>query len=251
VLLKIHLAPIREKKYKYCVKNKIDERQKKQESKEDSVPDTAPVQAFSLINKSKNRRRNIFVRQKKEIQKLQGRLNTSNVQVDEYGDPMDVDEEASASNKPNNKSPEIELEIQAEASTKARDNLLRMEDETTDDMTDATSRRMGSLKTVIIGILYNNNRLMIKERHLKEKCSDIQPKEIAACLLICNLLMPYIPDKKIQYLMPYQIPFVLVANEILRCTGYAKFIVKRVPLTKPSHINTLKIDAPSLFSIMA
>jgi hypothetical protein len=95
VLLKIHLAPIREKKYKDYVKSKIDERQKKQESKEASVPDTAPVQAFSLINKSKNRRRNIFVRQKKEIQKLQGRLNTSNVQVDEYGDPMDVDEEAS------------------------------------------------------------------------------------------------------------------------------------------------------------
>jgi hypothetical protein len=108
---------------------------------------------------------------------------------------------------------------------------------------------MTSLKSVIIGMLYDNNGLKIKERHLKEKCSDIQPKEIAACLLICNLLMPYIPDKKVQYLIPYQIPFVLMANEILRCTGYAKFMVKLVPLTKPSHINTLKIDAPSLFMI--
>jgi hypothetical protein len=124
-----------------------------------------------------------------------------------------------------------------------------MEDETTDNTTDATSRRIGSLKAVIISMLYDNNGLMIKERHLKEKCSDIQPKEIAACLLICNLLMPYIPDKKNRYSMPYQIPFILMANEILRCTGYAKFMVKLVPLTKPSHIDTLKIDAPLLFTI--
>jgi hypothetical protein len=96
VLLEIHLAPIREKKYKDYIKNKIDERQKKQKSKKTSGPDTAPVQGFSLINKSKNGRRNIFVRQKKEIRKLQERLNTNNVQVDEFGDPMDVDEEASS-----------------------------------------------------------------------------------------------------------------------------------------------------------
>jgi regulator of replication initiation timing len=91
-----------------------------------------------------------------------------------------------------------------------------MEDETTDNTTDATSRRIGSLKAVIISMLYDNNGLMIKERHLKEKCSDIQPKEIAACLLICNLLMPYIPDKKNRYSMPYQIPFILMASLSLK-----------------------------------
>jgi hypothetical protein len=131
VLLKIHLAPIREKKYKDYVKSKIDERQKKQESKEASVPDTAPVQVFSLINKSKNRRRNIFVRQKKEIQKLQGRLNTSNVQVDDYGDAMDVDEEESG---------EYDAVLK-----KITDGYERL------DKYEKTLKR-----EVILGVLYNN-----------------------------------------------------------------------------------------------
>jgi hypothetical protein len=53
VLLKIHLAPIKEKKYKDYITIKIDERQKKQELKKASGPDTDPVQGFPLINKSK------------------------------------------------------------------------------------------------------------------------------------------------------------------------------------------------------
>ncbi|KAI8889261.1 hypothetical protein K501DRAFT_300264 [Backusella circina FSU 941] len=61
--------------------------------------------------------------------------------------------------------------------------------------------------------------------------------------------MTYIPEKKNYHSIPYQILFVLMVNEVLRCTVYAKFMTLISRLTKPSQINTLKINAPSLFTI--
>ncbi|CEG79071.1 hypothetical protein RMATCC62417_13584 [Rhizopus microsporus] len=49
--------------------------------------------------------------------------------------------------------------------------------------------------------------------------------------------------------MSHQLPFFLMANEVLHATGYSKFTSKIVPYLTPSNLNALKIDAPSLFSL--
>ncbi|KAG2204247.1 hypothetical protein INT46_009510 [Mucor plumbeus] len=50
--------------------------------------------------------------------------------------------------------------------------------------------------------------------------------------------------------MPHQLPFVLMANKILRASGlYNKFTIIVYPLTMPGKLNALAIDAPSLFSL--
>jgi hypothetical protein len=49
--------------------------------------------------------------------------------------------------------------------------------------------------------------------------------------------------------MPHQLPFVLMANEILHASGYNKFTINVCPLTMPGKLNALAIDAPSLFSL--
>lgn len=56
--------------------------------------------------------------------------------------------------------------------------------------------------------------------------------------------MSYIPTKKTWYTTAYQIPFILMSNDIMRYTGYRKYCVD----VSPSSLHCLKIDSPTLFS---
>ena len=47
----------------------------------------------------------------------------------------------------------------------------------------------------------------------------------------------------------YNIPFFLMANTIFRAIGQTKRIASLCPLTSPSQLNALHLDAPSLFSL--
>ncbi|CEP13725.1 hypothetical protein [Parasitella parasitica] len=145
---------------------------------------------------------------------------------------------------------ELQLEIEAESNPKAADRLVEMEEEgERRESADTSRRRLNSLRAVIISMLYDHYGSQIKERHVKDKCSDIQENELRACFTICNLIMSYIPAKKNCYSLPYQLPFVLMANEVLRCTGYSKFKTSLLPLRSPFQLNALKIDEPSFFAI--
>ncbi|CAO3635029.1 unnamed protein product [Mucor fragilis] len=84
---------------------------------------------------------------------------------------------------------------------------------------------------------------------LKAFCKDLTDVEMESCLLICNMIMPYVPAKNNWFSLPYQLPFVLMANELLRLTGYNKFTVSISPLTMPGKLNCLPVDAPMLFSL--
>ncbi|CEP18690.1 hypothetical protein [Parasitella parasitica] len=142
---------------------------------------------------------------------------------------------------------ELQLEIEAGSIPKAADGLVEMEEEgEIRESADTSRRRLNSLGAVIISMLYDHHGSQIKERHVKDKCSDIQENELRACLTICKLIMPYIPAKKNRYSLPYQLPFVLMANEVLCSSGYSKFKTSLLPLRSPFQLNALKINAPSL-----
>ncbi|KAL0145511.1 hypothetical protein V8B55DRAFT_1559299 [Mucor lusitanicus] len=71
----------------------------------------------------------------------------------------------------------------------------------------------------------------ITEAHLKAYCKDLTGAEMAPCLLICNMIMPYVPAKSDWFSLPYQLPFVLMANELLRLTDYSRRIVSKEDAT--------------------
>ncbi|KAI8889969.1 hypothetical protein K501DRAFT_266350 [Backusella circina FSU 941] len=52
---------------------------------------------------------------------------------------------------------EIELEIEAEANSKAKVELFQLQEENTNQLTDTASRRINSLRSVIINILYDHH----------------------------------------------------------------------------------------------
>ncbi|KAL4208903.1 hypothetical protein AB4K20DRAFT_1907462 [Rhizopus microsporus] len=61
---------------------------------------------------------------------------------------------------------------------------------------------------------------------------------------------PYIPDKQNRFVVARQIPLCILANDILRTTGYAKFTRQLFPLPRLSYLNALQANAPSLYHMM-
>ena len=118
-----------------------------------------------------------------------------------------------------------------------------------DDALDTSRNRIQVLVAVVRDAIFKHHSETITENIIKELCADITAEELETCLLIYTLIMLYVPSKKNWYSMPHHLPFVLMANEILRASGYNKFAISVYPLTMPGKLNALAIDAPSLFSL--
>jgi hypothetical protein len=69
--------------------------------------------------------------------------------------------------------------------------------------------------------------------------------------MIANTLIDYIPKTKYFYSVAHQQPFYLMANQILKATGYDKSFSKLSPMTIPNSLTALKLDTPKLFSLLS
>ena len=143
----------------------------------------------------------------------------------------------------------VKLDIVADYDPAAATEIMLMDDAEVNDTLDTSRKRIQVLVAVIRNAIFKHHSETITEDIIKELCADITTKELETCLLICTLTMPYVPSKKNWYSMPHQLPFVLMANDILRASGYNKFTISVCPLTMPGKLNALAIDAPSLFSL--
>lgn len=143
---------------------------------------------------------------------------------------------------------EIRLEIAADTNRIANEVATVVNEEVTSDSTDATRRRFKTLGGVIKSMLFEKHDQVINEREVSNVLPHSEQKELQVCVRIINFLKPYIPEKSNYYTMSYQLPFFLMANDVLHATGYSKFTSKISPYLTPSNLNAFKIDAPSLFS---
>lgn len=134
----------------------------------------------------------------------------------------------------------------ADINFSAEKRLIEIEDEKT---ADTSGRRIKSLVAVVQNVLFKNFGKTINENHIRAICTDIQPNELETCIRIANFVIPYLLEKKNWRVLSYQVPMVLMANEIFRSNGYSKFTTAVSPLTKPSQLNALKMDAHSFFSL--
>ncbi|CEG81174.1 hypothetical protein RMATCC62417_15402 [Rhizopus microsporus] len=95
-------------------------------------------------------------------------------------------------------------------------------EEVTSNSTDATRRRLKILGGVIKSMLFEKRDQVINEREVSNALPDSEQKELQVCVRIINFLKPYIPEKNNYYTMSHQLPFVLMANDVLHATGYSK-----------------------------
>lgn len=141
------------------------------------------------------------------------------------------------------------MEILADDNPTAAEVLMTVDDEQTEAITDSSRRRIQVLVAIIRNLIFKHHNETITEANIRDLLSDVTDVEIRTCLLICNRIMPYVPSKENWFTLAYQLPFILMANSILRISGYSKFSINISPLTMPSKLNALFIDAPSLFSL--
>ncbi|KAI8375369.1 hypothetical protein EDC96DRAFT_605358 [Choanephora cucurbitarum] len=118
-----------------------------------------------------------------------------------------------------------------------------VEEEDADD--DAPRNRLNGLKGFIKSLLLRDEDLP-NEQDLRDLRSDLNEKETEVCLLILRSLKPYIPSKTNYSHIGYQLPFVILANDLLRCAGYAKFCRKICPMPTATQ-KFFRLDTPSLF----
>lgn len=90
---------------------------------------------------------------------------------------------------------------------------------------------------------------VITRARLWEMDSDFTQREVDAMIKILNFLKPYIPSKVNYSSFPYQLPFVLMANQVLKAIGYEGQTVKFVPIINPSTLHAFLIDTTTLYSL--
>lgn len=84
---------------------------------------------------------------------------------------------------------------------------------------------------------------------LQEMDEKFTNREVDVMIKILNFLQPYIASKDNYYLFQYQLPFVLMANQVLRFIGYEGQVLKFVPIIKPSSLHALQMDTTTLYAL--
>ncbi len=98
-----------------------------------------------------------------------------------------------------------------------------------------TSRsRLKSLKSVTKHVLLSSSgdAETPTVEDIQKEMLDATENETSVMLLIINKLKPYIPAKQNRSVISYQLPFCLLANDILQSTGDSRFT--RLLFPKPS-----------------
>ncbi|KAI9473452.1 MAG: hypothetical protein EXX96DRAFT_610407 [Benjaminiella poitrasii] len=158
----------------------------------------------------------------------------------------------------------IILEIEAEVNPTATQEMTAVDDEDVEENQDISIRRIKQLKSTLRKLLFKTVtrkarrtvngetieeavRHEYEERDLKLQLPDITDEELRSCLVICNILKRYIPNKPKIYSVGHTLHFFLMSNDLLNCTRYDKFTQRLCPITKLNSLHALKLDAPSIF----
>jgi hypothetical protein len=89
----------------------------------------------------------------------------------------------------------------------------------------------------------------ISKKHLTDKLANITDVEASTIIKIINFIKPFVPGKENYNNIAYQIPFLLMANQVIRSAGYSKQAAKLTPLVSPCSLHALLIDTTSLYSM--
>ncbi|GAA5803914.1 hypothetical protein HPULCUR_009399 [Helicostylum pulchrum] len=228
VLLKIHLALIRKKKLKDF--NEIKRRDKYIKK---STEDRANAPKWRKRAEWCNERITTYIEVLKE-EKLKRSVEDEYLVSDDKNKNNDKEQE-------DDDIEELELEMSSEHNPVSASDLLLLEDERPLKNTDVNRNRLNVLQTILRNLIYKYDGKSISTKQIQDVSNDINEKEINVCKLIVDLIQPYS--------IAFQIPFVLMANQVFNHAGYSKKALKICPITSPGHLNALPMDASAIYSL--
>ncbi|CAO3628001.1 unnamed protein product [Mucor hiemalis] len=252
ILLRIHLAPERERKHQKYIKACKDNSKKKQEKKHEQTQ--APVQfkegddittltpsVYRTIIRNENIDSASILKNPKPIINGLRRLPSASIKSlvvstrAEPDKPVCLPATAGPSSSKEREpvksvaQPLIAQKISEEAApppspedySSVDEELAVEEDSLRDGAKDANRKRIFELKGFLKSLLFQENE--VDMQFINNQRSDLSDHEKNVCLLITTSLKPYIPSKVNYSSTGHQLPFVVLANDLLCCAGYAKF----------------------------
>ncbi|KAI9249361.1 hypothetical protein EDC94DRAFT_327795 [Helicostylum pulchrum] len=146
----------------------------------------------------------------------------------------------------------MELEVASEIELDYIEDIEYQDDEQEQrNDTDLSRRRLLHLQSIIRDLLLKSGKKSVSVQDLKDTSNDLEDKEISVYMLISNLIAPYIPDHKNRGSFVYQLPFLLMCNQIFRVTECFKFVIKLCTIIKPGSLSSLRMDATGLYSLFS
>lgn len=112
------------------------------------------------------------------------------------------------------------------------------------------TRRSRCLKYVLKSLFLDDRKGAVSINDLKKECSDIEEKGASPCLLFLNALKPYISKNKERFIIAHQLPFCILASDILLHAGYKKFYRKLCPHPSASSLHALRVDRLLLYQTL-
>ncbi|KAI9275277.1 hypothetical protein EDC94DRAFT_644071 [Helicostylum pulchrum] len=217
---------------------------------------------IGIIKKSRNGKRNLFNnerrRRRKYVKKAkddpfneQKWINKAircTERIETYAETLAIERTKAIDIDPSDTSG-IELDTINGLYIEQRRRAIEKEEEEVVESTDLSRKRLAVFRSILRQVIFKYHGQHITEVEVRDFSNTTYTKEeIRVLSSIANFLMPYIPTKQTWYTTAYQIPFILMSNNIMRYTGYQKSCVAVSPLSKPSSLHCFKIDAPTLFS---
>lgn len=145
---------------------------------------------------------------------------------------------------------EPELELLSQTNPAASSQLDEIQDSQQDTNGDLSARELrelaASIRTVIFK--YHGQQTPVTEKQFQDTDKSISGERQAVCLNIVNRLLPYVPSRQNWFSKLHQLPFILLANEIFRATGYARFATKLTNLPSTGTLMGLQLDVASIYS---
>ncbi|KAI8331648.1 hypothetical protein BD560DRAFT_415675 [Blakeslea trispora] len=126
-------------------------------------------------------------------------------------------------------------------------DMIEEEDALRDSSQDASRRRIFELKGLMKSLLFEDDDLT--RESLVNKRADLAEHEVNVCLLIVVRLEPCIPSKANYDSIGHQLPFIILANDLLRCAGYARFNRNMCPMPYASP-KAFQMNAESLLFVL-
>ncbi|KAI9469980.1 MAG: hypothetical protein EXX96DRAFT_491617, partial [Benjaminiella poitrasii] len=146
--------------------------------------------------------------------------------------------------------------IREETKRKNIDKGLPEDDSTTSDGEkinmegDLPGKRLNTLKSVLRRLLlYKKRTHNLTKDDFEGEMKDIKEPELKVCLKISSRLLPYILSADTFNFVVYQLPFVHLANDLLKISGYSGKTRPICPTISVFTLQSLRLDSAMTFNV--
>ncbi|KAL7325933.1 hypothetical protein PS15p_208349 [Mucor circinelloides] len=231
-LLLVHLRPDDDGEFKR--KKQELKRKNKGEQVLKDTNGSIPLESISLINMTRNGRRRLFRKEEENMEKYLKKGNTRSAELcqmrlNTYREVLEREQQEQPMESDDIEDQLVQDEIKVEKSQ------------------DISKRRLNTLIGLTRSALFLKDD--IPRPYIEKKLNSASEQEIDTVIRIVQFVKPYIPAKANYRSFAFQLPFLLMANQVLRSIGRESQVVKITPIISPTSLKALLIDTTTLFSL--